>query len=551
MDEGNFESLFVELIVGDGESITIGVVYLPHRNFNVCEDEISDISLRYDNLIIMGDFDVDIFTRGDEVRSICNRSSLSVVHNSQPTHYCDVWNSTSLIDYFFVTNFENVKCKGQFQFPALNSNHSLIYISYFIPINAEAEEVFYRDIRSLDLRQCISQLHSTDFSNIYENTQPDDQVFFFNSTILSLYENNVPLRRLRKSNSNNWMNHPEIKIARINRDSAFRAMRENRTETSVRTFCICRNKVKSIIRKIRRRSSLHFFSNCDQKQFWKKLRSVGAVNENQTNVVIDPDDFNQYSRMPNISTTLMSFDQELYSDTNGFMFRNVTEFEVFNAMSRLKSNAVGADGIPLKFLKLIFTEIVSHLTYIINSCITRSFFPSEWKVGKVVPIPKIKCPRSVEDFRPITILPCCSKIFEILLKDQMQLYLDGLGIISPFQSGFRKGYNTSALMLDIVESIRSQLEKHLVNVLIFLDFRKAFDSLCHDLLARKLIEQYNFNPLSSKLVFSFLSNRTQFVQIRGQYSSVLDLYRVFRRDQFWVHYFFCCTLMIYFIKFRF
>lgn len=130
MEEGLFESLFVEIMTGRGQNILVGVIYLPHRIFNACRDDIIDITSRYENVVLMGDFNVDIFTRREEVYAFCNRSSLSVVHNSQPTHYSSSRLSTSLIDYYFVSNIDQVQSKGQFQLPALNSNHSMICITY-------------------------------------------------------------------------------------------------------------------------------------------------------------------------------------------------------------------------------------------------------------------------------------------------------------------------------------------------------------------------------------------------------------------------------------
>ncbi|KAI8119174.1 RNA-directed DNA polymerase from mobile element jockey [Lucilia cuprina] len=524
MVESVFESLFVEIIVGHNCSILIGVIYLPNLSFNVCENELCDISAQYNNVIMMGDFNVDLFSRAEEVYNFCNHSSLSLVHNSQPTHYCNDRHSTSLIDYFLVSNIEEVSHKGQFQLPVLNSNHAIICISVNLEINSRSDPIFYRDYKSFNLNHCISDLRSLDFSPIYTNYMPDVQISFFNAIVYELYNNHIPLRQLKKRNPNDWINHPDVKAARENRDLAFRAMRENRSENTVRNYCILRNRLKSIIRKTRRRFYINFFSNCDQGQIWKRLRSVGAIGDNQNNLEIDPNTFNEYARMPRVQGPVIAFDRTS-NNLTGFSFRNVNVTEVLNALLRLKSNAVGADMIPLKFLKLIFPEIVTHLTFIINSCITRSYFPLEWKVGRIVPVPKVKNPISVEDFRPISILSCCSKIFEILLKDQMDPFLEEFGAINSFQSGFRKGFNTSTLMLGITESIRENLDKHLVSVLVFLDLNKAFDSLCHELIAKKLIDQFGFSILSSKLLYSFLSNRSQYVRVGNQCSNLLSLYR--------------------------
>lgn len=394
-----------------------------------------------------------------------------------------------------------------------------------VPAFRGTERILYRDLKCINLRECISQLHTIDFSPIYLNAQPDIQVSHFSSSILNLYHDNVPLRRMAQKDVDEWMNHPEIRIAKIRRDVAFTAMRENRTDSTVKNYCYCKNKVKSIIRKIRRRTCINSYENCSQQQLWRKLRLNGVVGDGPSLFSIDPDEFNNFVRMPPVQASTISFNYNHYRNNNGFVFRNVDDIDVFNAMSKLHSNSIGPDGIPLNFIKLIFSEIVAHLTYIFNTCITRSEFPTEWKLGRVIPLPKVRNPNSVDDFRPITILSCFAKIFEIILKEQILNHLDELQIFNPFQSGFRKGYSTSTLMLDIVESIRSYQDRNLLCALIFLDFHKAFDSLNHDLLAIKLIEQFNFNPLSSKLVFSFLNGRTQFVRVGDSDSRLLYLHR--------------------------
>ena len=99
-----------------------------------------------------------------------------------------------------------------------------------------------------------------------------------------------------------------------------------------------------------------------------------------------------------------------------FTFRNVDSSEIFDAMTSVKTNSVGPDDIPIKFLKIIYPVISRHFTFLLNSIITRSIYPKSWKLGRVVPIPKIKLPRIISDYRPISILNAVSKVLEILLR---------------------------------------------------------------------------------------------------------------------------------------
>ncbi|KAI8115010.1 hypothetical protein CVS40_12698 [Lucilia cuprina] len=303
MDEGVFECIFAEILIGNGRNVIVGVVYLPHGNLALCEDELIGLATRSDHFIIMGDLNVDVFSRGQEIRSFCQRSSLSIVHNSRPTHYCDFRSATSLIDFFIVSNILSVKRKCQFQIPTLNSNHAMICITYYVDINVQTDNLFYRDFRNFDHGSCISQLRSIDFSPLYNSTDPHEQIAFFNSVLFDLFNCYVPLRRMRRRRSDDWIRDPEVIAAWTNRDVAFRLMRENRTEETIRAYCRSRNKIKSIIRKVRRRSCINFFAECTQAQMWQRLRSIGAI--------VDKFEFGRSSRSsqlvyPIYSTVIMS-----------------------------------------------------------------------------------------------------------------------------------------------------------------------------------------------------------------------------------------------------
>lgn len=120
MNEGNIETLFVEISLGKNNKILVGVIYLPHGNFSGCEALIMDLTGRYNNCIIMGDFNTDIYTKSHIVRDFCSRSNLNIIHNCIPTHINVFHNTSTLIDYFFVSNRDLVIQKTQYQFPPLN-----------------------------------------------------------------------------------------------------------------------------------------------------------------------------------------------------------------------------------------------------------------------------------------------------------------------------------------------------------------------------------------------------------------------------------------------
>ena len=113
------------------------------------------------------------------------------------------------------------------------------------------------------------------------------------------------------------------------------------------------------------------------------------------------------------------------------------------------------DQIPVKFVKLAKDDIAGPLMHIINTCIKDSYFPKTWKTARVSPIPKVNQPSCNSDYRPVSILPSLSKIFERFL-NQLVKYIDEQALLRPTMSGFRKGQSTITTLLDI----RDALIKH-------------------------------------------------------------------------------------------
>jgi hypothetical protein len=102
----------------------------------------------------------------------------------------------------------------------------------------------------------------------------------------------------------------------------------------------------------------------------------------------------------------------------------------------VKSDASGLDGIVV-CLNVTMPVVLPALTHLFNFIFTYSEFPSNWKCAVVLPTPKVSNPVCYSDFRPISLLPCLSKVCEVLMAGQMNGHIRNFGLLCPFQSGFR------------------------------------------------------------------------------------------------------------------
>ena len=162
------------------------------------------------------------------------------------------------------------------------------------------------------------------------------------------------------------------------------------------------------------------------------------------------------------------------------------------------------------------------MTNIINHCIATSTVPSEWKTSCICPVPKVKNPQTLSEYRPISILPILSKVFERVLLQQLTDIIENEMIYNQKQSGFRKGHSTTTILLRLKEDIANAMKKGEVTLAILADFSKAFDTVDYKTLLREL-HTIGFSERLLYLFRDYLSKRQQLVQIDDKTSEKLQV----------------------------
>ena len=208
---------------------------------------------------------------------------------------------------------------------------------------------------------------------------------------------------------------------------------------------------------------------------------------------------------------------------NTFFLRPATYKGTSNIKLHLDLNkALGPNSLPTFILKLCTDFFATYLTKIINISFVTGIFPDLCEMAKVIPIFKKDDPLDCGNYRPISLLPIFSKIFEKIIYSRMYEFLELNRLIYNRQFGFRANHSTNHALISMTESIKCFLDSGDFVAGIFIDLEKAFDTVNHQILCNKL-NYYGFRGKINDLLKSFLTNRKQFVSVNGYDSSQLEI----------------------------
>jgi len=185
-------------------------------------------------------------------------------------------------------------------------------------------------------------------------------------------------------------------------------------------------------------------------------------------------------------------------------------------------NSLGVDNISTKLLKQIINPIANQLAQIINQSFATGAVPNKLKIARVIPIFKNGDKSLLVNYRPISILPAISKVFEKAVLTRLKSYLEHNSILDRSQHGFRSSHNVTTAITDALNFVTRALDNNEFCVATFLDISKAFDSIDHDILLQKLFH-YGIRGIALSWFRSYLSNRFQYVAVNGINSAFLPI----------------------------
>ena len=200
--------------------------------------------------------------------------------------------------------------------------------------------------------------------------------------------------------------------------------------------------------------------------------------------------FNNY--FINVGNSLASSIQSendplLYLQTNikSIYIPELDKIEIKSTIYFINNSSSGYDELPASIMKQCIDSYIEPLTLLINKSIQQGVFPVELRIARIIPLYKGENNKLIHNYRPISVLPFISKIFEKSVYKYVVDFLDNNNIFYQYQFGFRKHHSTSHAIITLVERVTKALDTGKYIVRVFLDLKKAFDTVDHSILLKK------------------------------------------------------------------
>jgi hypothetical protein len=490
-----------------------------------------------DRLLIAGDFNIDSLSKDNSSKNFKNILSsygLSLIINS-PTRTTET--TSTCIDNF-ITNINPVK--GSVITPLISDHDA---ISANIPAYSKNKVKFIwvtkRMTKQKNLEELAIRLRHENWKETFRAKEVNDMYNSFLNTFLYHFNISCPIKRSKQYTStqkSKWISE-DIKLKKDVMFDRFRDYKNSKDITDKLNYKRAREDYRQEIINSKARwmeASLYNAEN-KSKQAWKiidtfrKDKNKGSNNmklELDGNMVNKPEivceAINTY--FINIASKIRT-DIVVTGRTSPPVVTATCDLNSFTPISKEQLQKVfskfsaksscGFDDISMMVLKSCQQEIADPLLYIINNSLKEGVFPDQCKLAKIKPIFKKGVVTDVGNYRPISLLPAFSKIFERVVCDQLTFYLESNNLICNRQYGFRKNRSTKLALIDFVNQCIDALDAGESVIGCFADLSKAFDCVDAQILLKKL-QNLSIGGRAFNWLASFLSNRRQYTEITHQ-----------------------------------
>ena len=546
-----YESISIDILFQNKRTTLINL-YRPPMCPNLTEAQSFDVFLSNLNKVI----DVsrsNTFCFMDSNINLSNK-------NSEADKFCDLWStygfsnlintctritktSSSLIDQIFTNNQQMCGLSGVITSDI--SDHLPLFS--YIPLTGRIENpssTYKRFFTSFNINLFKDRLADIAWASVLNDNNVMTAYATFIEIWDALFQIAFPLKKILVNRNRFKINEfftRGLIISRNTKNALFKeflSKRSNSTELAYKNYRNCYNKCVRTAKKIYFEHKID--NNCDPKSSWKVLlESTGKPNVKKShidglsingNVSKDNLDianhFNEYfstiaeSTIRKIPPTSKSHrDFPFKNVSTSFEFRKVDCNSVSDIIKGFQSkNSLDITGFSTNLLKSCAELILRPLTHLINLSLSQGIFPGDLTISRTIPIFKQGCRKDASNYRPISLLPTLSKVFEKAVYNQLYSYLTMNNILSKKQFGFQPEISTQHALMQILNYISESFNENKFVVACLLDLSKAFDLINHDKLIDKL-SNIGLSGISLKWFRSYLSDRKMYTFVNGTLSS--------------------------------
>ena len=527
------------------KSILIGNIYRPPEgnlgeSLDIIENALQAITHldKFETLLI-GDFNAD-YSIGSATNKIIKQFENATLLSQlikDPTRIAK--QKKSIID-LAMTNIKYCTGSGTLNYNI--SDHKPIYIIKKKPRNIKKTSIFYgRTYRNYSMEKLREVISLADTKSILNENDPNQCWEKILRIITRAADALCPIIELRiRDNTPDYLNK---ELLELQHDRDYFAKKADVTGDPGDRFisgCIKR-KARTEVRKAKsnfcqRQIELH---KKEHKKLWRDIKQIDPESKPEVNNLQDDETgikIQEADLPESVNNFFVGIGEKLaskYKDINtedthnnniklnlaNYDLQETNSSDVLERINKLSNyKPSGLDNISNVLMKGAMTILVNEFTYLYNLVINTGIFPDEWKIATVTPIPKINNPKSCSDLRPISILPVPGKIMEQIVHDQMKTFLEDSKYLIYQQFGFRKNKSTTKALARLLDSLLEAVDKGNLTIAVFLDFKKAFDTINHKLLLNKLVRA-GLGPKTKALISNYLTNRKQKTKIKNLESS--------------------------------
>ena len=553
LESTNVEGVWLEIFITKSRNILLGSLYRPpvgsqhlSNNFNVeLEESINLAASESKEILLIGDLNANFLPRqrldshSRDLKDMLTKNFGMSQLIDQPTRITQ--NTSTLIDVVLSTHPHNIPFSSVIKLGI--SDHYMIGCARKLnSLKFKPRTVKHRNYSKYNQQEFVEDLKSGSWVQVFLSSTVDDAWNNFKNIFLTFCDRHAPIiiKKIRGCH-NPWLTTNISKL--INkRDYCLKKAKSSGHDVDWSRYRSYRNQVNSEIRRAKAEYNRTLIQeNMDNpKNFWKTIKKILPSNSSKsesinqlkcdgqqiTDKVLVANSFckffsnvksrisqalvSGYSVIPSVSSKLTNHEFHLSDISNTFVFKQLSQLKA--------SKATGLDGIPARLLKDSASFISPMITHIVNLSIKSQSVPQEWKHAKVVPLFKDGARDDMDNYRPISILPILSKILERAVQFQLVEFLETHKLFSKFQCGFRRNHSTQSAITFLTDTIRRNIDDGCITGAIFVDFRKAFDTIDHKMLLYKL---GMFGICGNELQWfeNYLSNRMQSVFTGGVLSN--------------------------------